>query len=191
MWGEGTPFRDVRDFIDQISSGGLAAMELIARDMKSMGLYLARNISFEGVEYETLQHDLSPIQREMYDKYCEAWQIVLNNINEALEITGQAKNSQKRSSIISQFWSNNQRFFNQVITSMAMPSVIQDIKNELKNGNSVIIQLVNTNEAAFNRAISNVSEEDVNLEDINLSPTDILLQYIEKAFPVQQYERIC
>ena len=70
LWGEGTPFRDVRDFIDQISSGGLAAMELIARDMKSMGLYLARNISFEGVEYETLQHDLSPIQREMYDKYC-------------------------------------------------------------------------------------------------------------------------
>ena len=188
LWGEGTPFRDVRDFIDQISSGGLAAMELIARDMKSMGSYLARNISFEGVEYETLQHDLSPIQREMYDKYCEAWQIVLNNINEALEITGQAKNSRKRSSIISQFWSNNQRFFNQVITSMAMPSVIQDIKNELKNGNSVIIQLVNTNEAAFNRAISNVSEEDVNLEDIDLSPTDILLQYIEKAFPVQQYE---
>ena len=69
-----------------------------------------------------------------------------------------------------------------------MPSVIQDIKNELKNGNSVIIQLVNTNEAAFNRAISNVSEKDVNLEDIDLSPTDILLQYIEKAFPVQQYE---
>ncbi|HQD31964.1 MAG TPA: strawberry notch family protein [Clostridiales bacterium] len=188
LWGEGTPFRDVRDFIDQISSGGLAAMELIARDMKSMGSYLARNISFEGVEYEALQHDLSPIQREMYDKYCEAWQIVLNNINEALEITGQAKNSQKRSDIISQFWSNNQRFFNQVITSMAMPSVIQDIKNELKNGNSVIIQLVNTNEAAFNRAISNVSGEDVNLEDIDLSPTDILLQYIEKAFPVQQYE---
>ncbi|HOA56040.1 MAG TPA: strawberry notch family protein, partial [Clostridiales bacterium] len=188
LWGEGTPFRDVRDFIDQISSGGLAAMELIARDMKSMGSYLARNISFEGVEYEALQHDLSPIQREMYDKYCEAWQIVLNNINEALEITGQAKNSKKRSNIISQFWSNNQRFFNQVITSMAMPSVIQDIKNELKNGNSVIIQLVNTNEAAFNRAISNVSGEDVNLEDIDLSPTDILLQYIEKAFPVQQYE---
>jgi predicted RNA methylase len=188
LWGEGTPFRDVRDFIDQISSGGLAAMELIARDMKSMGSYLARNISFEGVEYEALQHDLSPIQREMYDKYCEAWQIVLNNINEALEITGQAKNSRKRSNIISQFWSNNQRFFNQVITSMAMPSVIQDIKNELKNGNSVIIQLVNTNEAAFNRAISNVSGEDVNLEDIDLSPTDILLQYIEKAFPVQQYE---
>ena len=39
-------------------------MELIARDMKSMGSYLARNISFEGVEYETLQHDLSPIQRK-------------------------------------------------------------------------------------------------------------------------------
>ena len=95
LWGEGTPFRDVRDFIDQISSGGLAAMELIARDMKSMGLYLARNISFEGVEYEALQHDLSLIQREMYDKYCEAWQIVLNNINEALEITGQAKEFSK------------------------------------------------------------------------------------------------
>ena len=40
---------------------------------------------------------------------------------------------------------------------------------------------MNTNEAAFNRAISNVSEEDVNLEDIDLSPTGILLRVYRKS----------
>ena len=29
LWGEGTPFRDVRDFIDQISSGGLLQWNLL------------------------------------------------------------------------------------------------------------------------------------------------------------------
>ena len=47
-------------------------MELVARDLKSLGLYTARALSFAGVEYEILEHCLSVDQIAVYDAYAEA-----------------------------------------------------------------------------------------------------------------------
>lgn len=88
LWGKGTAFNDVNDFISKISDGGLAAMELVARDMKAMGVYMARSISYDDVKYDTLQHDLTPMQTEIYNTMSRAWQKVLQNMNKALEVTG-------------------------------------------------------------------------------------------------------
>ena len=41
-------------------AGGVAAMEVLARDLRSLGLYTARSLSYDGVEYEMLVHALSP-----------------------------------------------------------------------------------------------------------------------------------
>ena len=49
LWGPGTPFATKLDFISQVSAGGVAAMELAARDMKAMGVYLSRSLSYHGV----------------------------------------------------------------------------------------------------------------------------------------------
>ena len=72
LWGEGTPFANKADFIEKISAGGIAAMELVARDMKSMGNYLARSLSYEDVKYEKLEHTLSSDQRAIYDELAGA-----------------------------------------------------------------------------------------------------------------------
>lgn len=188
LWGEGTAFRNVNDFISSISSGGLAAMELVARDMKAMGAYLARSISFKGVEYDTLEHDLTPMQNEIYDTLARAWQKILENINSALEITRQSKSGKTYGSAKSAFYGSMQRFFNQILTSMSMPSVLKDIENELAAGNSVVIQLVNTNEAAMNRQLSKAADDDIDLEELDLTPSDTIVEYLQKSFPVQQYE---
>ena len=50
VWGYGTSFSSKQDFIDQISSGGLSAMEIVARDLKAAGRYMARTLSYEGIE---------------------------------------------------------------------------------------------------------------------------------------------
>ena len=39
--------------------GGVAAMEVLARDLKALGLYAARSLSYEGVEYELVEHALT------------------------------------------------------------------------------------------------------------------------------------
>ena len=51
-------------------------MEIVARDTKAMGLYTARALSFAGVEYDPLEHKLTPAQIEIYDAYADAWGIL-------------------------------------------------------------------------------------------------------------------
>lgn len=188
LWGPGTAFHNAEDFTSKISTGGLAAMELVARDMKSMGVYMARSISYDDVKYDTLQHDLNPMQTEIYNTMSRAWQTVYQNISKALEITGANKNGNARGAAHSVFYSTQQRFYNQIITSMAMPSVIEDMRKELANGRSCILQIVNTNEAQAERAISAAEKAGLSLDDLDLTPSETLIAMVEKSFPIQEYE---
>lgn len=188
LWGKGTAFNDLNDFIEKISNGGLAAMELVARDMKAMGVYMARSISYDDVKYDTLQHDLTPMQTEIYNTMSQAWQKVLQDVNEALKITGGDKNGQARSAAYSALFSKQQLFYNQILTSMSMPTVIEDIRKELANGRSVVIQLTNTNEAQANRAIAKNEAEGGDLEDVDLTPSETLRDLLMKSFPTTLYE---
>lgn len=187
LWGEGTPFADVNDFITKISEGGLAALEVVARDMKAMGLYLARSLSYDGVDYSTLEHSLSPDQAVIFDEMAKGWQIVLQNIEEALRETGAIESGQARGRARSQFWGTHQRFFNQILTSMQMPSVLESIDQDLADGKAVVLQLVNTNQAVQERRLAQLEEGDA-LEELDLTPRDMLMQFLEKGFPVHQYE---
>ena len=188
LWGKGTAFNDVNDFISKISDGGLAAMELVARDMKAMGVYMARSISYDDVKYDTLQHDLTPMQTEIYNTMSRAWQKVLQNMNKALEVTGQSKDGMARGRAVGAFYSTQQRFYNQIITSMAMPSVIEDMRRELAAGRSCVLQLTNTNAAQEDRALAKNEAAGGSLDDLDLTPSDTLIQMLEKSFPVELYE---
>ena len=57
LWGTGDfPFATRADFVSAMEGGGIAAMEVLARDLKALGLYAARSLSFEGIEYEIVEH---------------------------------------------------------------------------------------------------------------------------------------
>lgn len=185
IWGEGTPFGRAIDFVDNINAGGVAAMELVASDLKAQGKYLARSLSFDDVTYDRVTHKLTKDQRDSYNTYAESWQIVLNNMEEAIGLTD--ADPKTRAKAMSYFWGANQRFWNQVLTSLQMPSVIKSADKELKAGNSVVFQLVNTNEAQQDRAISQMDESS-SVEDLDLTPTEIIFNFVETGFPTQQYE---
>lgn len=189
LWGPGTAFANRNDFLSRVAQGGVAAMELVARDMKALGYYTARSLSYDGVEYDRVQHDLTPPQRVMYDKIADAWQLVLRNMMAALEDTGANGKGGPKSAILSAFWGGHQRFFNQLITSLQMPSVIAGIDKDLAEGRQAVLQLVNTNEAGQERAIDkSKARGDEDLEELDMSPRDQLLQLVDKAFPIWQYE---
>jgi len=188
LWGDGTAFVTGDDFVSKIKAGGLAAMELIARDMKAMGVYLSRNISYEDVRYDKITHKLTGQQKKIYDELARSWQIVLNNINKALDTTNQSKDGTARGRALGAFWSSQQRFFNQILTSMQVPSVIADIEKQLADGKSCVIQLVSTNEAAQNEEFARLKAEDLELDEFDLTPKQMLMSYIENSFPVQQFE---
>jgi P-loop containing NTP hydrolase pore-1/C-terminal domain on Strawberry notch homologue/Large polyvalent protein associated domain 38/ddrB-like ParB superfamily domain len=187
LWGHGTAFANKADFISKIANGGVAAMELVARDMKAMGSYISRNLSYDGVDYDRLEHTLQPHDRQMYDKLAEAWQVTLHNFQKALEITGGDKNANAKSASSSAFWGGHQRFFNQILTSLQMPTIIKGIESDLAEGRQAVVQLVNTNEASLDRALAKKNPEE-DLEDLDLSPKDQLMQLVDHTFPTQKYE---
>ena len=197
LWGKGTPFSNKRNFIEQISGAGIAGMEMIAQGLKAMGSYSARNLSFDGVKYETIEHELTENQKAIYDEMARSWQIVLQNIHAALQATGVTatnhtgqvitRNGNARKNVMGAFWGAHQRFFNQIITSMQTPTVIKAIEKNLADGDAAVVQLVNTNEAQTDRAMAR-REEGERLEDLDLTPREGLMNYLEHSFPVQQYE---
>ena len=194
LWGRGTPFPTKENFMEQIGSGGVAAMELLSQSMKSMGLYTSRSLTYNDgtpagtVEYDRIEHQLTNDQSLVYDKLAEGWQTVLANIDGALKITGGAHSGRAKAQARGQFWGAHQRFFNQIITAMQTPTVINNVEEDLKNGRSVVIQLTNTHEAQQERSIAAMTEKD-SLEDFDLTPRDTLLNYVEKSFPTAQYAK--
>ena len=46
------------------------------RDLKATGLYTSRALSFAGVEYDILRHQLTPEQIAIYDTYADAWAVL-------------------------------------------------------------------------------------------------------------------
>jgi hypothetical protein len=116
LWGTGDfPFATRADFVAAME-GGVAAMEVLARDLKALGLYAARSLSFEGIEYEIVEHTLTQEQIRIYDAYADAFQIIHRNLTEALKaanITGESGatyNRNAKAAARSAFEANKQRF---------------------------------------------------------------------------------
>ncbi|EJU11179.1 putative methylase/helicase [Sphingomonas sp. LH128] len=77
LWGgEDFPFSTRTEFVEAIEDGGVAAMEVLARDLRSLGLYTARSLSYDGVEYELVEHQLTPEQTGIYDAYAGSFAIL-------------------------------------------------------------------------------------------------------------------
>jgi len=193
IWGRGTPFADKNSFINDMSEGGVAAMEQIAQSLKATGSYCSRAIAMDDgtpngkVTYDRLTHHLSDDQHEQYNALADGWQSVLENIDKALEMTGGSDSPQAKSAASSAFWGAQQRFFNQVMTSMQTPAVIEAMSADIKEGRSPVIQLVNTMEASTKRALAERGEDDEDA-DIDVSPRKILQQYLATCFPTERYE---
>lgn len=206
IWGyEGAPFESAQAFNEQLSKGGIAAMEVAARDFKAMGLFLARSLSMragpyggnENVTFRTLEHNLTDDNIEIYDALAEIWQMIEQEMPQIMIARGydpkKGKDAAKWKSV---FWGAHQRFFNQIITSLQTDETILDMQKQLDAGNSCLVQLTNTLEANLNRAIKkgkhiNSNDEDSVDSDFDLSPKDILIEMVNNLFDprvVEYYE---
>ena len=198
LWGSGeTPFERRHEFVSAMEAGGVAAMEMVARDLKSLGLYQARALSYDGVEVDILEHALSPEQRRIYDAYAEAFKVIHAHIEQALEATGVIQSSEAstrtlnrnaKSAAISAFEGAKQRFFGHLLTSMKCPTLVRAIEADLAAGHASVVQLVSTGEALMERRIAQIPASEWDDLSIDLTPREYVLDYLAHAFPVQLQE---
>lgn len=195
LWGgEDFPFASRADFVSAIEEGGVAAMEVLARDLKALGLYAARSLSFDGVEYDLLEHRLSAEQVRIYDAYAAAFQIIHTHLDAALEASGVTSsvhgtlNAQAKSAARSAFERVKQRFFNHLITAMQTPSTIASIESDLEAGHAAVVQIVSTGEALQERRLAEIPTDQWDDVRLDITPREYVLSYLEHSFPVQLFE---
>ncbi len=194
LWGsEDFPFANRNSFIEAIDNGGVAAMEVLARDLRMMGLYTARSLSYDGVSYDMLVHELTPEQIRIYDAYAEAFAVIHNNLDAAMKsanVTGDSgtMNRQAKSAAKSAFESTKQRFFGHLLTSMKTPALLRAIEQNLTDGHSAVVQIVSTGEALTERRLAELPTSEWNDVQVDITPREYVLDYLRNSFPVQLYE---
>ena len=194
LWGAGeTPFENRAEFVAAMEAGGVAAMEVVARDLKALGLYQARALAYEGVEVDILEHPLSPEQRRIYDAYADAFKVIHANIEDALQATGivdgkETLDRNAKAAALSAFESAKQRFFGHLLTAMKCPTLFRAIDADLEEGRACVVQLVSTGEALMERRIADIPASEWDDLSIDLTPREYVLDYLAHAFPVQLRE---
>ncbi|MXW21379.1 MAG: methylase [Gammaproteobacteria bacterium] len=194
LWASGeTPFETRAEFVSAMEAGGVAALEVVARDLKALGLYQARALSYDGVEVDILEHALTDAQRRIYDAYAGAFKVIHANLTEALNATGIADgestlNRNAKSAAMSAFEGAKQRFFGHLLTSMKCPSLICAIEADLEQGRSAVVQLVSTGEALMERRLAEIPASEWDDLNVDLTPRETVIEFLAHAFPVQLQE---
>lgn len=193
LWrGADAPFTSREHFIAEMNKGGVAAMEMVCRDLKAMGLYCARNLSFDGVEYAFLDHQLTPQQVEIYDAYAGAFKVIHHNLEAALEAMNVvdeegSKNRHAVAAARSAFESTKQRFFNHLLTAMKVPTLIKAIEADMEEDRAAVVQIVSTGEAVMDRRLAEISAADLRDGNFDLTPREAVMDYLVHSFPTQLF----
>ncbi|HEY3949854.1 strawberry notch-like NTP hydrolase domain-containing protein [Phenylobacterium sp.] len=196
LWGgPEAPFPTRDGFMDAVESGGVAVMELIARELKAMGLYIARSLAFDGVEYDALRHPLTADDIAIWDAWADAYQLIHRNLHAALEAVGvteegNAKSGQAASAVMSAFEGAKLRFFGHLLAGLKAPSLVASIRQDLAEGRSAVVQVVSTNEAVMERRLAEIPPEEWNNLALDLTPKDQVLDYLMGAFPVMAMDPV-
>lgn len=189
LWGPGTPFPNgFGEFQAQIASGGMSAMEMVARELKAQGKYLSRTLSYKGVTYEEVEHVLTEEQKDLYRTASKAWASVVQQAEDTIKNTTNG-GAQAKARFMSLFYGAQLRFFNVLLTTLKIPTAVEQAKAALADNKSVVITLVNTNEAAQNREKNRDrgGEDSDEVPDYDFGPGEMLKDLVREHYPTQQF----
>lgn len=179
LWG--TPssgFDSFEDFQRAVDRRGVGAMELVAMEMKQRGVYIARQLSFKGVEFEIQEVNLNDDFIKLYNDCVDLWASAREKfVYAAFKMCDDGKD---RKTIFGQFWSAHQRFFKYLCIAAKVTAIVEKTKQELRDGNAVVIGLQSTGESRTKEAFEECAGE---LDDFVSTTEAVFTSLVEKHFP--------
>ncbi|KAM9330602.1 protein strawberry notch homolog 2 [Gastrophryne carolinensis] len=182
IWGEGTSFSTFDEFLHAIEKRGVGAMEIVAMDMKVSGMYIARQLSFTGVNFRIEEIPLDEPYKQMYNRAAQLWAEALTVFQTAADWLG----LESRKSLWAQFWSSHQRFFKYLCIAAKVQRLVTLAKQELSKGKCVVIGLQSTGEA---RTREVMDENDGHLDHFVSAAEGVFKSLIQKHFPSSKRKR--
>ena len=200
LWGKGTSYPGgFKEFLMALERRGVGAMELLAMEMKRMGLYVCRTLSYAGSSFTMNEEKLTAEQRAVYDAAVRFLQQLRHELEDASQTASVAtaeagqvddeldsdSDSDEEAGLEGKavwryYWGQHQRFFMSLCAAMKVPSVVRATKAALAENKCAIIGIQSTGEASTKQALEEVDGDD--LDDFISAPTVILERLIEKTY---------
>ncbi|QAY80169.1 strawberry notch-like NTP hydrolase domain-containing protein [Sphingosinicella sp. BN140058] len=199
LWGAGTCFPQRSNFISTFEQGGIADLEQVTLSLKAAGVYMARSLSFDGVETRHLAVTLTQQERDVYNEASRAWGRLFDAMGHCAELCGVPSRDEKKmrelaekgasgavpySNLNGMFESNRKSSMATLIAAFKARAVIVDAKENIDSGHAVVIQMQNTYEAQLNRALDRLED----ITNIRLEPAE-LISFAE-ALPTEEYHLV-
>jgi hypothetical protein len=185
LWGGGTVFANYNSFVATIRQAGLSGLELLAQEVAATGRSITRSLSFDGIDYEILRSPLSDEERERYDKYVQFWDDVSNGLEKALGLVNLSKNG-KAGQFRSGLTSARRKFLRMAKMRLRLNALIADAQDRIAAGESVVVQVSRTQEAALKAAIKEQAEDEDD-NDLDVTGSQLVRKYLAECFPTSNY----
>lgn len=108
-------------------------------------MYIARQLSFKGVQFRIQEAPLVKGFKKMYNECVELWMDAREMFEKAAELI--SVDNTRKTKIFSQFWSAHQRFFRYLCIAAKVKETVKLTHEALANGHCVVIGLQSTGEA--------------------------------------------
>eukprot|EP00927_Polykrikos_kofoidii_P082291 TRINITY_DN8141_c0_g8_i1.p1 TRINITY_DN8141_c0_g8~~TRINITY_DN8141_c0_g8_i1.p1 ORF type:complete len:1516 (+),score=306.24 TRINITY_DN8141_c0_g8_i1:61-4548(+) len=175
-------FRDFSSFRSLVEKGGVAAMELVAIQLRLSGALSCRSLGFVGTSFELAVAELGDVRREKYDKSVELWRdmrqlmLLLEEHNAYTESAWKGANTQ--------FWGSQQRFFKGLLVAAKVERAVEIARKAAEEGESVVFSLWTTNESVIGRRFA--GDPGASLSDDFLSGPELTVEtLLDNHFPTE------
>jgi len=187
LWGAGTGFKSSEQFVDALTKAGVGAMELVAMDMKRRGVYLARQLSFEGCEFELEEVPLDGFFMTLYDAAAELWRDAKEYFSQAANLLG---DDFKMPGMWQQFWGAHQRFFKYLTMAAKVNKACQIARKAVRENQCVVIGLQSTGEQRTNEEMDRIMESGEEINEMVSSCKGVFRRLLDTHFPVSDRDKL-
>ena len=154
LWGDGTEFVDSTDFIAKLSRTKLAGLEMLTKDLKGLGLYVAAQLSFDDCEFEPLTAPLDQGEKVNHNDYVGFLNEVRLKFEGLYNDNQYTKTRQNANALLRRhnatFWAKYLRDAGSFQASLVGKLVVDHYK-ENHADKTPVFQIVQTGEEMFNR----------------------------------------
>ncbi|XP_001357365.4 protein strawberry notch homolog 1 [Drosophila pseudoobscura] len=183
LWGPGTAYPELGDFVYAVEKRGIGAMELVAMDMKLRGTYIARQLSFKDVTFRIQEVNMQPSFTKVYNQAAELWAEISKKFTKACQLMNVDSRVQKM--ITCQFWCAHQRFFRNMCIASKVNMVVKMTRHAIRHGKAVVIGLQSTGET---RTLEHLERNNGKLTSFVSTSKMIIQSFVEKHFPAPKRE---
>lgn len=75
-------WNNYNDFLSTIKTGGLGLQELLTLDMRYKGVYISRQLSFRGTDFEIFSINIDNEMIEMYNNSVRMWKRIRDELQD-------------------------------------------------------------------------------------------------------------